>query len=312
MSGLTFASPVALLALLLVPAVLAFAWAIDRRRARYPVVFTNLEVLASVTKERRQWKRLIPLTVLLLALATAATALARPRASFSVPVDNATIVFLVDVSGSMRADDVEPTRLDAAISAMNTFLDRLPKRFKVGVVAFSTDAETIQTPTDDRQLVRDALSYLQPEAGTAIGDGLAAAVKTAVASLERDGVRRVPGEPRPAAIVLESDGTQNQGALTALQGAERARAAGIRVDGVALGTPNGVLTYGFGLFVNTIPVPPDPQVVRDIARITGGKALEAQDAGQAKKIYAKLGSSIGRESKSREITSYFASSRQRF
>ena len=144
----------------------------DRRRARFPVAYTNLDVLAGVVEEKRSWRRWVPLVLLLLALTFAAGALARPRTHLTVPEDNATVMLVVDVSGSMRADDVEPTRLDAAISAMRTFLDRLPKRFKVGLVAFSSEAEVLSPPTRDRQAIRDALGYLQPEAGTAIGDGL--------------------------------------------------------------------------------------------------------------------------------------------
>jgi Ca-activated chloride channel family protein len=206
----------------------------------------------------------------------------------------------------MRANDVEPTRLDAAIAAMRTFLDRLPNRFKVGLVAFSSEAEVLVRPTPDRQLVRDSLSYLQPEAGTAIGDGLDMAVKLAKASLRRDGVQRKPSEGVPAAVVLLSDGAQNRGRLQPLEAAQRARAAGMRVYTVALGTPEGVVSFGFGLFVNSIPVPPDPPTMRAIARATGGKTYTAQSSGKLSNVYNNLGSSIGRKTELREITSWFA------
>ena len=256
---MSFASPLFLLALLVVPAALVFALAIDRRRARYPVAFTNLDLIAKVIEgRRRQWRRWLPLIILLLALATAATALARPRAHVTVADQKATVVILVDVSGSMRATDVSPTRLDAAVAAMRTFLDRLPKQFKVGLVAFSNTPEVLQLPTHDRQLARQALGYLAPEAGTAIGDGLAAAVRLVKTSLARDGISRQPGKELPAAIVFLSDGAQNRGQLQPLQAAALAHAAGIRVDTVALGTPTGRVTVGVGPFVNSFPVPPDP------------------------------------------------------
>jgi len=302
---MNFQSPAFLLALILVPAVLAFALIVDRRRARYPVAFTNLEVLAGVVEQRRAWKRWIPLALFLVALALASTALARPRTHLSVPEDNATVVLVVDVSGSMRANDVEPTRLDAAISAMRTFLDRLPKRFKVGLVAFSSEPEVLAEPTRDRQTVRESLSYLQPEAGTAIGDGLDVAVKLATSSLAAEGVKRKPNGDVPAAIVMLSDGAQNRGRLQPLQAAQKAKDAGIKVYTVALGTAEGVVSFGFGLFVNSIPVPPDPQTMRAIARATGGKSFAAQDSTKLSNVYRTLGSSIGRRTELREITSWF-------
>jgi Ca-activated chloride channel family protein len=303
---MNFKSPLFLLALLAVPAALAYALAVDRRRARYPVAFTNLDVLASVVEERRSWRRFVPLALFLLALALASAAMARPRTHLTVPEDNATVVLVVDVSGSMRANDVEPTRLDAAISAMRTFLDQLPKRFKVGLVAFSSEPEVLAEPTRDRQTVRESLSYLQPEAGTAIGDGLDVAVKLAQSSLTQEGVVRKPNGDVPAAIVMLSDGAQNRGRLQPLQSAQKAKDAGIKVFTVALGTPEGVVSFGFGLFVNSIPVPPDPQTMRAIARATGGKTFTAQSSTKLSNVYRALGSSIGRRTELREITSWFA------
>ena len=135
---MTFASPLGLLALLAVPAALGALLVARRRGARSRVVFTNLQVLEGLVAARpRRMRRAIPALLLLLALATAAGALAQPHARLPVQVDNTTVVLLVDVSGSMSARDVEPTRLDAAVAAMRTFVDRLPSRFKVGLVQFS-------------------------------------------------------------------------------------------------------------------------------------------------------------------------------
>jgi len=303
---MTFSWPLALLALLVVPAALVLALTADRRRARYPVAFTNLELLAGVAEERRSWRRWVPLALLLVALTFAAGALARPHAHFTVPDQNATVVLLVDVSGSMRANDVEPTRLDAALAAMRTFLDKLPSQFKVGLVAFSSEPEVLSQPTGDRQAVRAALSYLEPEAATAIGDGLEVAVRLIKTTMARTGVVRKKGEDLPAAIVLLSDGAQNRGLIQPLQAASNARAAGIRVYAVSLGTPGGKVTFGFGAFVNKIPVPPDPATMAAIARATGGKAYTAQTSTSLAKIYRTLGSSLGRRPKLEEITSWFA------
>ncbi|MDX6512453.1 MAG: Ca-activated chloride channel [Gaiellaceae bacterium] len=302
---MSFSSPYFLFGLLVVPVAVAFALAVDRRRSRYPVAFTNLELLAGLVQERRAWRRWVPLALLLIALACASTALARPKARLSVPENNGTVVLVVDVSGSMRANDVEPTRLDAAVSAMRTFLDRLPPQFKVGLVAFSSEPEVLSAPTRDRQLIREALGYLMPEAGTAIGDGLQVAVRLVQSSLARAGVERKPGQQLPAAIVLMSDGAQNRGFLQPLQAARNAKAAGVKVYTVALGTPGGVVSFGFGLYINSIPVPPDPATMRLVANATGGTTYSARSAERLSNIYKSLGSSIGRRTELREVTSWF-------
>src|SRR5690349_8570942 len=211
---MNFAHPWLLLCLIAVPLLIGIAIVIDRRKAKYPVHFTNLHVLADlVPARRRRWKRFIPVALLALALLFAAGALAHPRLRVSQPDQNATIVLLVDVSGSMRANDVEPTRLDAAVAAMRTFLDRLPKQFKVGLVAFSSEPEPLIAPTSDRDALRQSISLLEPEAGTAIGDGVATAVKMLNSSLKQAGYVRKAGQPVPGAIVLLSDGAQNRGIL---------------------------------------------------------------------------------------------------
>jgi Ca-activated chloride channel family protein len=304
---MSFVSPLFLLALLAVPAVVVFALAMGRRRARYAVAFTNLELLAGVVEERRRsWRRWLPVALFLFALATAAGALARPRLHLSVPQENATVVLLVDVSGSMRANDVEPSRLDAALGAMSTFLDRVPKRLKVGLVQFSSEPDILVQPTANRETVRDALAYLEPQAGTAIGDGLETAVKLIRRSFVAAGASRQPGRDLPAAIVLLSDGAQNRGVLQPLQAAAHARTAGIRVYTISLGTAKGVVKFGSGAYTNSIPVPPDPATMRAIARATGGRDFSARDAQQANGVFGKLGSSIGWKSEKREITSWFA------
>jgi Ca-activated chloride channel family protein len=313
----SFTSPWLLSALLIVPALLVLALWVDRRRARYAVAFTNLELLAAVAERRRRsWRRWAPLALFLLALAAASTALARPRASVSVPASRATVVLLVDVSGSMRAADVKPTRLGAAQGAMATFADRVPKGVKVGLVSFSTGPDLLVIPTTDRAILHEGIDLLSPEAGTAIGDGLQLAVqtvKTAVGDAPRSKDGKVPG-----AIVLLSDGAQTRGSLTPLEGAALARAAGIRVFTVALGTDNGTLdpgSFGFGFgngqggFIGPgrrFPVKPDPVTLAAIARETDGKTYRAQSASKVQEIYKQLGSSIAHKAAKREISSWFA------
>jgi len=188
-----------------------------------------------------------------------------------------TVVLVVDVSGSMGATDLAPTRLGAAVAALGSFVARLPGSTEVGIVAFSTSAEVVQEPTRDRRRVRAALRSLRPESGTALGDGLAAAVRLA------------RGATGPAAIVLESDGAQNRGRTGPLEAAAGARAAGIPVYGISLGTPSGAMRFGAGLSVNSIPVPPDPKTVAAVSRATGGAAFTAATRAELGAAYARIG-----------------------
>jgi Ca-activated chloride channel family protein len=205
-----------------------------------------------------------------------------------------TVVLLVDVSGSMRADDVKPTRLAAAKAAMRTFVARLPDSVEVGVVAFSTDATTVLTPTRDRARIRTALAALTPEAGTALGDGVVAATTLVAKTLADEGIRRGSGGYLPAAIVLESDGAQNRGHATPAKAAAGAKAAGIRVYGISLGTPDGTVPFGgYGAIRNTISVPPDPATVRSIAGATGGVSFVAPTAARLAAVYRQLAQRLG-------------------
>jgi Ca-activated chloride channel family protein len=308
---MSFGSPYLLALVLIVPAVAVFAVWLDRRRSRYAVAFTNLELLAAVASPRRPLWRWLPLALFLVALATASAAVARPQASVARPADQATVVLLVDVSGSMRAADVKPTRLGAAQHAMGAFVAKVPTTVKVGLVSFSSGPNELVIPTTDRALLGEGIDLLEPEAGTAIGDGLALAVqvaKQAVGSAPRgrDG-------KRPAAIILLSDGAQTRGTLAPLQGADRARDAGIRVFTVALGTDHGSLGFGgFGFgggtngFGRRFPVRPDPATLAAISAETGGKTYRAASAQKVNTVYKQLGSSIVTRHATREISSWFA------
>jgi Ca-activated chloride channel homolog len=307
--GLSFSSPFWLILLLLVPLTLIVSLLLERRRASSAdgVAFTNIDVLASVIEKRQSVKRWVPLAVLLLALAVAAAAVAKPKARVSISQENATVIMLVDVSGSMQANDVKPTRMAAAVTAMDGFVSSLPSKFKIGLVEFSSDPAVVTPPTTDRDLLANGIDFLTPNGGTAIGEGLATAVRLATSSLKRVGIDyQAGGRPLPAVIVFLSDGAQNRGTLTPLQGAERAKKVGIRVYTVSLGTPTGVITYPFGLQTYRIHVPPDPQTMTMVSKLTGGQAYTAYTASKATEIYKQLGSSIGHRTEKRQITSWFA------
>jgi Ca-activated chloride channel family protein len=308
---MSFGQPLLLLTLLVVPATVLALRLAERRRMRYAVKFTNLEVLASVAGGR-PWRRWVPAGLALLALATLCTAFARPHATSLVPKERATVILVLDVSGSMEASDVRPTRLAAAQKAVRGFLDRVPPQVRVGLVAFSGDAEVAAPPTTDRGLLRQSLegiSTFPAFGGTAIGDALAVAVDLAKKAVTGSTSFASAGPSSPtkglASILFLSDGHQTRGTLAPLQGAERAKAAGIPVYTVALGTPNGVVRGDFDGVPQTIPVPPDPDTLRAIAKATGGKFYEAQSAGSLHAAYSKLGSSLGRTPGKTEVTYAF-------
>jgi Ca-activated chloride channel family protein len=301
----TFSSPEYLLALLVVPLLVAFAIVIRRRRARYAIAFTNLGMFARVHGRRRPpLRRWIGLALLALALAFTAAALARPHVHMTEAYHGATVILLVDISGSMDAADVVPSRLDAAVAAMHDFLNASPKDNKIGLVTFSDKVNVLNLPTTDRAAVGGSLDVLNPETQTALGDGVATAVTVAVTSLAQAGVHPEPGKFLPAAIVLESDGAQNRGKLTPQAAAELAKAAGIRIFGVALGTRYGQVAEGAGI-LRSIPVPPDPGTVRLFARVTGGQSYDATNASSLDQIYKHLGTTVGQHDVNRDITQWF-------
>ncbi|HEY8691624.1 MAG TPA: VWA domain-containing protein [Chloroflexota bacterium] len=169
---MTFGIPALLALLVVLPlAVLVYALA-QRRRPRYTARFTNLNLLANVMPRRPAWRRYLPPALYLLSLGALLTALAKPYATVKLPKQEGAVMLVMDVSGSMDAHDVQPTRLAAAVTEAEHFVDRLPGRFQVGVVAFSSVAQVLAAPTTDRVQVRNALESMRANGGTAMGDGI--------------------------------------------------------------------------------------------------------------------------------------------
>jgi Ca-activated chloride channel family protein len=310
---MSFDRPILLLTLLVVPLAIAAYLLVERRRMRYAVTFTNLDVLASVVG-KRSTRRFVPPALFLLALSLLCFALARPQRSTLIPSDKATVILVVDVSGSMHATDVKPSRLGAAQAAVRTFLERVPKHVRVGLIAFSSEPEVAAPPTTDRDLVRasvNELDFLQAYGGTALGDALAAAAELGKKAIrEGKGPQTIAYTVAKAAplvsILFLSDGKQTRGTLQPLEGAQRAKAAGIPVYTVALGTPQGVLTTPYGAFgggtARRIPVPPDPATLSAVAKLTGGKFFNARSADALQSAYKELGSKLGRVKGRKEVT----------
>ena len=319
-----FERPLLLLTLLLLAgAVLLVWWLQRRRRVRYAVRFTNLEVLAAVAG-RSLWRRVLPAAVFVAALVALAIASARPHVDRMIPKDRAMVVLVLDTSRSMQAKDVKPTRLAAAQEALRRFLDRAPDKLRVGFVVFAGDAQVATPPTTDHDLVAEAVTEVgrfQTFGGTAIGDALSAAVQLIQDTLSEGkqtiALRTAPAEESKglASILFLSDGAQTRGILQPFEGADMAKEAGVPVYTVALGTPEGVVTGQFGFGPGgpdpgapnfggerVIPVPPDPETLRDIADTTGGEFTEARTAEALEKTYENLGSSLGREPGESEVT----------
>jgi Ca-activated chloride channel homolog len=310
---MSFEAPLLLLGLLLVPLAALGYWLLQRRRARFAVRYTNLEVLAAVSGGRWAWRRHVPAALLLASLAALCVAFARPTVMTKAPNERASVVLLVDVSGSMRANDVKPTRLAAAKRAMHAFLGRAPETLRIGVVSFSDEPAVVVSPTLDRKLLTEGIELLGPGFGTAIGDGLARAVDLARTATGTPGeVGEAPAQPARdakgralASILLLSDGAQTRGLLSPGQGAERAQLAGIPVYTITLGTDEGTILAGPPGQEQVIPVPPDRETLAAIAEYTGGEAFNAQSAEAVEKVYKGLGSRVGREDRPSEVTALF-------
>ena len=274
----------------------------QRRRVRYPVLYPNLEVLASVVAPAR-WTRHVPPALLLAALGALLLGAARPHVPVLVPRDEATVVLTMDSSGSMRATDVSPSRVDAARVAAHTFVDQLPERFRVGVVSFDDVVDVLVRPTDDRELIHRAIDGVDADGGTAIGDAIARSL--ALEPRSRADARRSPGARPLAAIVLLSDGYNTAGQVDPLEAAEMARRRRLPVYTIALGTEEGVITAPAPDGTYLRRVPPDPDTLRAIARTTNGQFFEAPDEDELRAIYEDLGSRVGFKRRQREVTVAF-------
>ena len=313
---MSFREPLVLLALILVPVAWLLYLAFQRRRARFAVRFTNLDLLANVVQRAPAWRRHIPPILYLLALSALVVALARPQRTVEIPREQASVILTTDVSGSMQATDVKPNRLSAAQDAADAFIAKVPGKFRVGLVTFSQAAQVIAPPSTDRQLVRDGVQSLTANGGTAMGDALDLSLRTVRPGARGAGVTEDPSPPaaptprrgeRPAAILLLSDGEQTSGTRDPLEVARRAKALRVTINTVALGTDEGVLELTDPLGrVQRRPVPPDRLTLKEVARLSGGKYFDAPSAGKLDEIYKDLGSQLGFVKQQREMTFLFA------
>jgi Ca-activated chloride channel family protein len=296
----TFTWPLVLIALLLIPLAVFVYVRRERRRDNAVARFGNPALYPNLVPSPPGWRRHLPVALLLLALTALLVGAARPSATVSERREEATIMLAVDVSFSMAAKDVKPTRLAAAQAAADKFLDTVPTKVSVGVVSFGTHARPVLLPTTDRNLARTAIAALRPGEGTALGDGIGISL--------RAGGARAPGRNHPPlALLVLSDGAQTQGRLTPTAAARLARQRSVPVYTVALGTQNGVVVRPLqGGLQERIAVPPDPQTLHRISDLTGGEFFAAPNADQLKRVYERLASQLGHKRGRHEITSAFA------
>jgi Ca-activated chloride channel family protein len=300
----SFASPYVLLALLALPVLVGLYVGEQQRRQEAAEAFAVHRMQPSVAPRRPRWRRHLPQLAFLLAAVILIAAAARPQRTIATPVERASIMLATDVSGSMTATDVAPNRLVAAKQAARAFLDKVPARVNVGVMAFNQTPTVLSSPSTDREAARNAIARMTPSGGTASGEAIATAVTALRTNPASQGKRNGPAAP--AAIVLLSDGKSTSG-RNAIAMAKSAGSAGIRVYTVALGTPNGTITVPRKTGgTTTVKVPPDPQALQAIAQAAGGKSFTAQSTDRLSEVYQQLGSQLGHKMTKREITADFA------
>ena len=286
-----------------VPLVAAVYVLAQKRRRRYAVRYTNVDLLAAVAG--RSYTRHLPALLGLLALAALLIAIARPQRTVAAERHEANVILVTDTSGSMLATDVRPTRLAAAQAAARTFIKEVPDGFRIGLVTISNSAQQLVEPTTDHARVTAAVDSLQVKGATAMGDALQLAVDSARVPVPDGlgGSRRLP-----AAIVLLSDGANTRG-RDPIDVVQQTKKFKIPIFTVALGTQDGVLEHKdpqTGAVTSTEKVPPDSLTLQDIARDTGGQFFAAPDARKLQAVYANLGTRLAKTKEKRQVTSAFA------
>lgn len=294
-TGVDFLAGARLWLLLGVAGLVAAYLVQQRRRGAYALRFTNLELLASVAPRSPGWRRHVPPLAFLLMLLALVVAFARPVREVRVPVQRANVVLAIDVSLSMQASDVSPTRLGAVQQAATRFLTQVPAPVDVGVVSFGGTATVLVPPTTDRAAARAAIAGLQLAPSTAIGEAVFAALG-AIADRPAD-----PGRGRPPArIVLMSDGATTVGRSNE-SAAAAATAAKVPIYTIAFGTDSGYVE----LAGHRVDVPVDAPALARLAEATGGRPFRAGSGQELRAAYSDIGSAVVHTVRQREISGWF-------
>ena len=322
------------LLVLIVVLAAAYVW-LDARRRQVAVSYPALKTVGLGFKPRAAWRRHVSPVLALLALTALVLAIARPQAVLMLPSRIETVVLALDLSGSMRAQDVAPSRIRAAQDAAKILLDAQPPGVSVGIVALAGTAAVAQAPSRKKDDVAKAIDRLQPQGGTALGNGLVIALTTllpkagidAAAFINEDAAPKkpgaagstppaLPGTTPPAgseapmtpggykagAIVLFSDGESNAGP-EAMKAAQLAASHGVRIYTVGVGTTEGVVLKVDGMSAR---VKLDEKVLKDVADATGAQYFRLEDAAELKKVYQALNARLAFDKRDQvEITAFF-------
>jgi Ca-activated chloride channel homolog len=292
----SFSTPLVLVGLVAVPLLGVWYLRQQRRRRAAAAAFATPLMTESVTPRRPGWRRHAPMLVFAIAIALLIAAAARPQRTVAVPVTSAAIMLANDISSSMSATDVSPSRLGAARRAASKFVSELPGGAQVGLLEFARRPVLLQSPTTNHALTQGAIAGLRPGGGgTAIGEAIATALHT-LATLPRKGGKRPPG-----AIVLLSDGASNVGPGP-LAAARQAKADHVPIYTISLGTPHGSIPIKRNGQTTTAPVPVSSQELAQIAQASGGKAYTAADSAKASAVYQHLAVQLGHKKVKREMT----------
>ncbi len=297
-----FLSPGRLWLLLVLAGLAAVYVGLQFRRRKYAIRISSAAMLDKVAPNRAGWRRHVVAAVYLIGLAGLVVAYAQPIATEKVPRERSTIVVAIDTSLSMMATDVAPSRLEAAQEAATEFVTGLPDQLNVALIGFAGTAQLLVPPTQNRESVVQAIDNLELEEATAIGD----AVKLAVEVIEDQAQRTDEGLP-DATVVLISDGETTVG-MPSAEAIPLAQKAGVAINTIAYGTPDGVITVdedGDGVG-QTAPVPVNTTELATIAEETGGVARTADSAGDLEQVYADFGSTIGYDEEPTDISYRFA------
>jgi Ca-activated chloride channel family protein len=293
---MTFLHPSRLVLLIGVAALAAVYVVVHARHRRAIARYTNPDRLAALAPERATGptRHLAPLLALA-SLVLLVTAIAQPARAEAVPREEGVVILAVDVSASMSATDIAPTRLDAAIAGATEFVEGLPDGLHVGLVSFDEEATLVVAPTTDRASVTDAIEGLTEGPGTAAGEGIATSLTAVESVLSPDLL--ASGDDLPASIVLLSDGATTVG-RPAVEAASDAADAGVPVTTISFGTPEGTVVVDG----ETFGVPADPVTMQAVADATGARSFEASSAGELTDVYADISTSVGTTTEQREVT----------
>jgi Ca-activated chloride channel family protein len=329
---MTFIWPAMLFLLILVPLFGVLYARLQARRRKIAASFSSLGLNPrstpkpgqSTARPRPEARRFIPPALFMAGLTILIVALARPQSVVSLPHIQGTVILAFDVSGSMAADDLKPTRMDAAKAAAREFVKRQPTSVQIGVVGFSDSGFAVQAPSNQQAEILAAINRLTPQRGTSLGHGIEASLNTIAASLAADDTGPMPGEPQhlsdpPAAptltptamppgsytsavIILLSDGDNNENP-NPMATAQNAADRGIRIYTIGIGSAAGTALHinGFNVFTRL-----NEDLLKQISQLTGGTYYNADSAGQLMEIYDHLNPQLFVKPEKIEITSIFA------